>query len=102
MLLGMLLGMLLWREGFFSWGRHVLVLIIIVISAAFASEVCRALVLVWLSILGNISHVRAIITLKFPHILISADGLIDISRGELVQLLVVAENNDGDIDGAED
>jgi hypothetical protein len=59
-------------------------------------------VLVWLSILGRISHVGASITLKSPHILISADGLIDIARGELVQLLVVAEDDDGDIDGAED
>jgi hypothetical protein len=32
------------------------------------------------------------------YILIAADGLIDIARGELVQLLVVAENDDSDVD----
>jgi hypothetical protein len=34
--------------------------------------------------------------------LVAANGLIDVARGELVQLLVVAEDDDGDIDGAED
>jgi hypothetical protein len=56
----------------------------------------------WLSILGNIRHIRAIITMEFPHILVSADGFVDVSRGELVQLLIVTEDDDGDIDGAED
>jgi hypothetical protein len=40
--------------------------------------------------------------MEFPHILVSADGFVDVSRGELVQLLIVTEDDDGDIDGAED
>jgi hypothetical protein len=34
--------------------------------------------------------------------LVSADGFIDVSRGELVELLVVTKYDDGDIDGAKD
>ena len=36
------------------------------------------------------------------HILKSCDRLVDVSRRVLVQLLVVAEDDDGDIDGAQD
>lgn len=36
------------------------------------------------------------------HILVSPDRLVDVTGGELVQLLVVAKDDDGDIDGAED
>jgi hypothetical protein len=35
------------------------------------------------------------------HILKSRDGLVDVSRRVLVQLLVVAEDDDSDVDGAE-
>lgn len=35
------------------------------------------------------------------YILVSADGLIDITRREFIKLLVVTEDNDGHIDGAE-
>lgn len=31
----------------------------------------------------------------------SRDGVIDIARGELIQLLVVPKNNDGDVDRTE-
>lgn len=34
--------------------------------------------------------------------MVSAEGLLDVGRGELVELLVVAEDDDGDIDRAED
>ena len=33
--------------------------------------------------------------------MIAANRLVDVARGELVQLLVVAKDDDGDVDGAE-
>lgn len=35
------------------------------------------------------------------YILVPANGLVDVARGKLVQLLVVAEDDDGNVDGAE-
>ena len=35
------------------------------------------------------------------YILVPSDGLVDVARRELVQLLVVAEDDDGHVDGAE-
>lgn len=37
-----------------------------------------------------------------PYILVSPQGLADVAGGELVQLLVVAEHDHGDVDGTED
>lgn len=35
------------------------------------------------------------------YIIVAANGLLDVARGELVELLVVAEDDDGHVDGAE-
>ena len=40
--------------------------------------------------------------MEFAYILVTANCLVDVARGELVQLLVVTENDDGHIDGTED
>lgn len=34
--------------------------------------------------------------------MVAADGLVDVARRKLVQLLVVAEDDDGNVDGAQD
>lgn len=36
------------------------------------------------------------------YILVAANGLVDVAGRELVQLLVVAKDDDGHVDGAED
>jgi len=35
------------------------------------------------------------------YVLVAADGLVDVARRELVELLVVAEDDDGDVDRAQ-
>lgn len=39
---------------------------------------------------------------KRTYVLVSTDGLIDVTRGEFIQLLIVTKNDDCDIDRAED
>ena len=34
--------------------------------------------------------------------MVAANGFVDVARGKLVQLLVVAKDDDGDVDGAQD
>jgi hypothetical protein len=60
-------------------------LVIFVIPATLVREVIRALVLMGATV-----------------ILKAADDVVDVVGGVLIQLLVVAEDDDGDIDGAED
>jgi len=43
----------------------------------------------------------ALMLMSAAIILISADSLVNVARRELVQLLVVTENDDGYVDGAE-
>lgn len=50
-------------------------------------------------VLGTLVFVRAAI---LANILVSTDGLGNVSRREFVELLIVAKNDDGDVDGAED
>jgi hypothetical protein len=75
----------IWRRVRFGMRRsHVLLVIIVVVSSVLlAIEVFWSLMLMCAAI-----------------VLISADGLVDISRRELVELLVVTENDDGDVDRA--
>lgn len=83
---------MMWHHGML-WGSmrvarwrasHRVFILILVVQVFLAHEVFGAFVLVRTAI-----------------ILIATDGLIDIARRELIQLLVVAEDYDGNIDGAE-
>jgi hypothetical protein len=77
----------LWGGMGISRGRahhHVDVFVVIVVHVLLPHEILGAFVLVRSAI-----------------ILIATDGLVDVARGELVQLLVVAEDDDGNIDRAE-
>jgi hypothetical protein len=96
------LWVLPWRNRLLRGRWHILVIVVIVVTAALASEVSGPLVFMWLSILHNISYIHFWYAYQDTHILVSADGLIDVSRGELVELLVVTKYDDGDIDGAKD
>lgn len=78
-------GLLWWRVRALLLSGRVVVTLLVLIALGLAHEVFRALV-----------FVRATI------ILVSPDRLVDVTGGELVQLLVVAKDDDGDIDGAED
>lgn len=62
---------------------NVLIVIIVVVPRLFlAVEVLRSLVLMCAAIIS-----------------MSVDCVVDVARRELVELLVVTENDDGDIDG---
>lgn len=75
------------RRGRFlrTWRADVIFVVIIVIVASFIGKVGRTLVLVRTRI-----------------ILISSQELVDISRRILVEFLVLAEDDDRDVNGAED
>lgn len=82
--------------------RTVAIIVIIVIVAAV--EIRGTLVLVGAAMLGHVSSTcawRAARTAP-TYVLISADELVHVGRGVFVELLVVAEDEDGDVDGAED
>jgi len=96
------------------WGRcaslvrliTAFILLIIVAAAGLASEVSRTFVFVCAAILCLRQHIAN--TQPSPseptqaYVLKPPDNLIDIRGRVLVQLLVMTENDDGDIDGAED
>lgn len=79
-------GMLGRCVGVAARGRaHYLVaILVLIVHVLLAHEVLGSLVLVGAAI-----------------VLIAANGLVDVARRELVQLLVMAEDDDGDIDGAQ-
>lgn len=60
-------------------------ILVVVVASTFARKVGRTFVLVCAAI-----------------VLEAANGLIDVARGELIELLVVTEDDDSDVDGAED
>ena len=91
-----------------SWRRALVVFVVFIVAVLLAHEVLRALVFVSSAILRDLSaqnSFSAALSIRDrwgAYILIAANGLVDVARGKLVQLLVVAEDDDCDVDGAED
>lgn len=93
------------RDGRASGVSHVLVAavaVLIVVVAPLVREVLWALMLVCTAILLGRQYPQS----RYPssavstHILKSGDRLVDVARRVFVQLLIVAEDNDRDVDGA--
>jgi hypothetical protein len=77
--------LLLWRRVRIALrGSHCVLVVLVVIHILFAHEVFGAFVLMSAAI-----------------ILVSANGLVDITRGKFIELLVVTEDDDCDVDGAQ-
>jgi hypothetical protein len=96
----------LWRGVRVSWDSALVILVVFIIAVLFAHEVLRTLVLVCAAILRDLSVSCSFSATLNPgirdaYILIAANGVVDVARGKLVQLLVVAKDDDGDVDGTE-
>ena len=80
------------------------IVIVVVVAVFFAHKVLGALVLVCAAILRDLSvswHFSAALysgVNGVTYILVPANGLVNVARGELVQFLVVAEDDDSHID----
>ena len=79
---------------------HRLVDVLILVAVLLAHEVLRTFVFVGAAIL-MLSVLVKVARGGKAHVLEAADGLVDVAGGELVQLLVVAEDDDGYIDLAQ-
>lgn len=93
------------RDGRTSGVSHVLVAavaVLIVVVAPLVREVLRAFMLVCAAILlgRQYPQSRCPTSTVSTHILKSGDRLIDVARRVFVQLLIVAEDDDRDVDGA--
>jgi hypothetical protein len=83
-----------------------LVLVVFIVAVLLAHKVLGALVLVCAAILRDLSVSCSFSATLCPrirgaYILVPANGLVDVARRKLVQLLVVAEDDDGDVNRAE-
>ena len=67
------------------------------VAVTLALEVAGTFVFVCAAIL-TANQRRAVYQRKETYILMSLDELLDVARGELVQLLVRAKDDDGDVD----
>lgn len=93
----------LWRK--FIRGRGKLV-VIIVVQIAFPREISGTLVLVRLAILfrrsvSKLNKATQNWSFKTTYILMSTQGLLDISRRKLIKFLIMPKNDNRHIDGAE-
>ena len=81
------------------WCAHIIIVIIVQIPSA--SKVRWSFVFMSSSILFHDQHQPSILREPRwePHVLKSANGLVDIARREIVQLFVMAKYDDGNIDG---
>jgi hypothetical protein len=82
------------------------VLVLVIVAVLLAHKVLGALVLVCAAILRDLSVSCSFSATLCPrirgaYILVPANGLVDVARRKLVQLLVVAEDDDGDVNRAE-
>jgi hypothetical protein len=81
------------------------VVVFIVVAVLLAHKVLGALVLVRAAILRDLSarssFSAALLDGRSAYILVPANGLVDVARRKLVQLLVVAKDDDGDVHGAQ-
>jgi hypothetical protein len=85
--------------------RALVVLVVILITVLLVHKVLGPLVLVGAAILRDLSargsFSAALSRRGGAYILVPANRLIDVARRKLVQLLVVPEDDDGHIDGAQ-
>jgi hypothetical protein len=110
-----------WRRARLAWSVINLLIFVVVVPVLLAHEVLGALVFVRAAILlemldfsltvanmakpaaaGMLDSTAPCLSIDLTYILIPPNRLVDISRREFIELLVVAEYNDGDIHGAED
>jgi hypothetical protein len=88
-------------HGLFSSAGVLIFVVLLVIVATLSPEVCRSLVFVWIAILGPLAgSPRA--ERGGMYIGISRQRFANVSGRKLVQLLVVAEDDDGNIDRTQD
>jgi hypothetical protein len=93
-----------------GWGMRVVgsgtivVVVFIVIAVLFAHEVLGAFVFVRIAILGGESAMCEFARerLAATYVLVAANSRIDVARRELVELIVVTEDDDGDVYRAQD
>jgi hypothetical protein len=95
----------LWRGVGVARSSALIVVLIVVVAVLLAHKVLRALVLVGAAILRDLSarspFSAALVHGGHAYILVPANGLVDVARRKLVQLLVVAEDDDGDVNRAQ-
>ena len=88
-------------HGLFSSASVLIFVLVLVLVSTLSAEVCRSLVLVWIAILGPLAaSPRA--EGGGCYIGISRQRLANVSGRKLVQLLVVAEDDDCNIDRTQD
>jgi hypothetical protein len=101
-----------WHHGMLGRGVRVarssalVVVVVFIVAVLLAHEVLGPLVLMRAAILRDLSAPCSFSAALnrgtgCAYILVPANGLVDVARRKLVQLLVVAEDDDGHIDGAE-
>jgi len=89
-------------HGLFSSASLLIFVLVLVLVSTLSSEVCRSLVLVWIAILGPLAASPRAEGGGGVYIGISRQRFANVSRRKLVQLLVVAEDDDCNIDGTQD
>ena len=80
---------------------HLLIVVVffIVISSGLVLKISGPFVFVWLAILLMVSEMAENIGRSDTYILIPIQCFLDVPRGKLVQLLVVPEDDNGNVDG---
>lgn len=76
----------------------IFIVIIIIARLLLADEVLGALVFVRATILVRASAGSSLHADRDTHVVVSTQDLVDVCGGKLVELLVVAEYDDGDVD----
>jgi hypothetical protein len=77
----------------------VLIIFIVVIFTTFVLEIAWAFMFVRLAILGHCQQWQRMLGIAVTYIIVPSQCFIDISRRKFVELLVVAKDDDCDIDG---
>lgn len=97
---GMLHHGRLWRRVRFVLFGGLFISFLVIITTTLALEVGRSFVFVCAAILYSVSRVSQQCA-RAAYILEAGDGLVDVAGRELVELLVVAKDDDCDVDGTE-
>jgi hypothetical protein len=101
-----------WHHGMLGRGVRVarssalVVVVVFIVTVFLAHKILGPLVLMRAAILRDLSAPCSFSAplnrgMGHAYILVPANGLVDVARGKLVELLVVAEDDDSHVDGAE-